>query len=49
MALALHSWSRLHGLMSLAIYGHLQTQAISPEKPFREELSQLVRLLDITP
>ncbi|MCX5206153.1 TetR/AcrR family transcriptional regulator [Streptomyces sp. NBC_00237] len=49
VALALRIWSHLHGLVSLEIYGHLQTQALSPEKLFREELDQLVRSLGITP
>lgn len=47
VALAMRIWSHLHGLVSLEIYGHLQTQALSPEKLFREELAQLIRSLDI--
>jgi len=35
VALALRIWSNLHGLVSLEIYGQLQTQALSPEKLFR--------------
>ena len=49
VALALRIWSHLHGLVSLEIYGHLQTQALSPDKLFREELAQLIRSLGITP
>jgi AcrR family transcriptional regulator len=49
VALALRIWSHLHGLVSLQIYGHLQTQALSPDKLFREELAQLIRSLGITP
>ncbi|MGW1774852.1 TetR/AcrR family transcriptional regulator [Streptomyces sp. NPDC002104] len=49
VALALRIWSHLHGLVSLEVYGHLQAQALSPEKLFHEELAQLVRSLDITP
>ncbi|MFD9659252.1 TetR/AcrR family transcriptional regulator [Streptomyces mirabilis] len=49
VALALRIWSHLHGLVSLEIYGHLQAQALSPEKLFREELVQLVRSLDLAP
>lgn len=49
MALALRIWSHLHGLVSLEIYGHLQTQAPNPEKLFHEELAQLVRSLGLTP
>ncbi|KOV58179.1 TetR/AcrR family transcriptional regulator [Streptomyces sp. MMG1121] len=49
VALALRIWSHLHGLVSLEIYGHLQTQAVSPEKLYHEELAQLIRALGITP
>jgi AcrR family transcriptional regulator len=49
VALALRIWSRLHGLVSLEIYGHLRTQTLSPDKLFREELTQLIRTLDIAP
>lgn len=49
VALALRIWSRLHGLVSLEIYGHLQTQTPSPDKLFAEELAQLIRNLGITP
>lgn len=49
VALALRIWSHLHGLVSLEIYGHLQAQALSPEKLFREELAQLIRSLGIAP
>ncbi len=48
VALALRIWSHLHGLVSLEIYGHLQSQTLSPEKLFREELAQLIRSLGIT-
>ncbi|MFB8240619.1 TetR/AcrR family transcriptional regulator [Kitasatospora purpeofusca] len=49
VALALRLWGHLHGLVSLEIYGHLHTQTTSPEKLFREELTQLVRSLGIAP
>ncbi|GDY78865.1 hypothetical protein SAVCW2_68850 [Streptomyces avermitilis] len=49
MALALRIWSHLHGLISLEIYGHLQTQTLNPDKLFREELAQLIRSLSMTP
>ncbi|MFD9595187.1 TetR/AcrR family transcriptional regulator [Kitasatospora sp. NPDC059973] len=49
VALALRTWSHLHGLVSLEIYGHLRTQTLSPGKLFREELTQLVRSLGIPP
>ncbi|UZK53198.1 WHG domain-containing protein [Streptomyces drozdowiczii] len=48
VALALRVWSHLHGLVSLEVYGHMQRQALSPEKLFREELAQLIRSFDIT-
>ncbi|WP_331765014.1 TetR/AcrR family transcriptional regulator (plasmid) [Streptomyces sp. NBC_01384] len=47
VALALRLWGRLHGLVSLEIYGHLRTQTTNPDKLFREEVTQLVRSLDI--
>jgi AcrR family transcriptional regulator len=49
VALALRIWSHLHGLVSLEIYGHLQTQTLNPDKLFVEELAQLIRTLGITP
>ncbi|MET8979425.1 TetR-like C-terminal domain-containing protein [Streptomyces sp. NPDC004539] len=48
-ALAPRSWSRLHGLVSLESYGHLQHQTLSPEKLFHEELARLIRSSDIMP
>ncbi|MEL3950692.1 TetR/AcrR family transcriptional regulator [Streptomyces sp. LNU-CPARS28] len=45
VALALRIWGRLHGLVSLEVYGHLRTQTVSPRKLFQEELTQLVRAL----
>ncbi|WP_237102516.1 TetR/AcrR family transcriptional regulator [Nonomuraea sp. MG754425] len=47
LALALRIWARLHGLVSLEIYGHLRGQTVSPDKLFEEELVQLVRSLGI--
>ncbi|OAR24632.1 TetR family transcriptional regulator [Streptomyces sp. ERV7] len=49
VALALRIWGHLHGLVSLEIYGHLHTQTVSPDKLFREELTQLVRAWGLTP
>ncbi|WP_411079582.1 TetR/AcrR family transcriptional regulator [Streptomyces sp. cmx-18-6] len=49
VALALHIWSHLHGMVSLEIYGHLRSQTRSPDKLFREELTQLMRSLGVTP
>ncbi|MFI0975945.1 TetR/AcrR family transcriptional regulator [Streptomyces sp. NPDC021093] len=47
VALALRLWGRLHGLVSLEVYGHLRSQTNSPGKLFREEVSQLVGSLGI--
>jgi len=49
VALALRIRGHLHGLVSLEVYGHLQTQTHSPDKLFQEELTQLVRALALTP
>ncbi|QRF03856.1 TetR/AcrR family transcriptional regulator [Streptomyces koyangensis] len=49
VALALRIWGRLHGLVSLEIYGHLHTQTTSPDKLFQEELRALLRSLGIAP
>jgi AcrR family transcriptional regulator len=49
VALALRIWSHLHGLVSLEVYGHLGNQALDPGKIFREELTQLIRSLRISP
>ncbi|UUU43951.1 TetR-like C-terminal domain-containing protein [Streptomyces sp. NBC_00162] len=48
VALALRIWGHLHGVVSLEIYGHLQTQTSSPDILFRAELAQLIRSLGIT-
>ena len=49
VALALRIRGHLHGLVSLEVYGHMQTQTHSPDKLFHEELTQLVRALALTP
>ncbi|KPI06261.1 transcriptional regulator, TetR family [Actinobacteria bacterium OK074] len=49
VALALRIWGRLHGMVSLEVYGHLSTQTTSPDKLFREELAALVRSLGLEP
>ncbi|MDT0319518.1 TetR/AcrR family transcriptional regulator [Streptomyces millisiae] len=49
VALALSIWGRLHGLVSLEVYGHLNTQTTSPERLFREELTHLLRSLGVPP
>lgn len=49
VALALRIRGHLHGLVSLEVYGHLQTQTHDPDKLFHEELNHLVRALALTP
>jgi len=49
VALALRIRGHLHGLVSLEVYGHMQTQTSSTDKLFQEELTQLVRALALTP
>ncbi|MFB7586187.1 TetR/AcrR family transcriptional regulator [Streptomyces sp. NPDC056169] len=49
VALALRLWGRLHGLVTLEVYGHLRRQTTSPDKLFAEELTQLVRTLGVPP
>lgn len=47
-ALALRLWGRLHGLVSLEIYGHLRPQIQDPEKLYHAELVDLTHLLGLT-
>ncbi|MDH6704003.1 AcrR family transcriptional regulator [Kitasatospora sp. MAA19] len=47
VALALRIWGRLHGLVSLEVYGHLRAQTTSPDRLFGAELAQLVRSLGL--
>ncbi|MFD5873543.1 TetR/AcrR family transcriptional regulator [Streptomyces sp. NPDC060322] len=49
LALALRIWGRLHGLVSLEVYGHMRSQTMSPDKLFREEVTQLVKGLNLFP
>lgn len=49
VAFALQLWGRLHGLVSLEIYGHLRHQIADPAKLYRDELSQLIRSTGLTP
>ncbi|MEZ0113610.1 AcrR family transcriptional regulator [Catenulispora sp. EB89] len=49
VALALRVWGRLHGLVSLEIYGHLRYQTPDPGKVYRSEICDLVRSLGLTP
>ncbi|MEV8324371.1 TetR/AcrR family transcriptional regulator [Kitasatospora sp. NPDC056731] len=47
VALALRIWGRLHGLVSLEVYGHLRAQTASPDKLFGSELAQLLGSLGL--
>jgi AcrR family transcriptional regulator len=49
VALALRIRGHLHGLVSLEVYGHMRTMTRTPDKLFHEELTQLLRALDLTP
>ncbi|MET4924108.1 TetR/AcrR family transcriptional regulator [Streptomyces sp. PSRA5] len=48
VALALRVWGRMHGLVSLEIYGHLGGQTGAPEKIYRAEMRDLVRSLGLS-
>jgi len=43
VAVALRLWGRMHGLVSLEVYGHLRTQTREPAKLYEAELLDLVR------
>ncbi|WP_306459679.1 TetR/AcrR family transcriptional regulator [Streptomyces sp. Ag109_G2-15] len=45
VALSLRVWGRMHGLVSLEVYGHLNPQVRDPEKLYRAELADLSRSL----
>ncbi|MER5931091.1 TetR-like C-terminal domain-containing protein [Streptomyces sp. NPDC002054] len=47
MALALRLWGRLHGMVSLEVYGHLRGQTHDPDKLFRVELAALLHSLGL--
>jgi AcrR family transcriptional regulator len=49
VALALRIWARMHGLVSLEIYGRLGTKTSDPGKLYRTEMRDLVRSLGLTP
>jgi AcrR family transcriptional regulator len=49
VALALRIWARMHGLVSLEIYGRLGTKTNDPGKLYRSEMRDLVRSLGLTP
>jgi AcrR family transcriptional regulator len=47
LALALRLWARMHGLVSLEVYGHLSTQSREPAKLFHAEVSHFVWALGV--
>jgi Tetracyclin repressor-like, C-terminal domain len=49
VALALRLWGRLHGLVSLEIYGHLAGQTHHPGHLYLAEVRDLIRSLGLTP
>ncbi|WP_253772350.1 TetR/AcrR family transcriptional regulator [Goodfellowiella coeruleoviolacea] len=49
VALALRVWGRLHGLVSLEIYGHLRGQYHDPARLYRVEVLDLIHSLGLTP
>lgn len=48
VALAMRLWGRLHGLVSLEIYGHLRPQVQDPARLYHAELVDLTHLLGLT-
>lgn len=47
VALALRVWGRLHGLVSLEVYGHLRHQTLDPGKVYRAEMLDLLASLGL--
>ncbi|MGW0940499.1 TetR/AcrR family transcriptional regulator [Streptomyces sp. NPDC002666] len=47
VALALRVWGRLHGLVSLEVYGHLRHQTLDPAKVYRAEMLDLLASLGL--
>ncbi|WP_052852933.1 TetR/AcrR family transcriptional regulator [Streptomyces avicenniae] len=47
LALGLRLWGRMHGLVSLEVYGHLRTQTRAPDKVYRAEMLALVTSLGL--
>jgi AcrR family transcriptional regulator len=48
VAVTLRVWGRMHGLMALEIYGHLQTLIHDPATVFHDEMRDLVASLGLT-
>lgn len=49
VALTMRVWGRMHGLVSLEVYGHLRLQTPEPAKIYRAEMLDLLRSLGLTP
>jgi AcrR family transcriptional regulator len=49
VALCLRLWSRMHGLLTLEIYGHLRHQVTEPAKLYEADMHDLIRTLGLTP
>jgi Tetracyclin repressor-like, C-terminal domain len=48
-AVALRLWGRMHGLVSLEVYGHLDTQVTDPARLYHQEILDLARSLGLGP
>ncbi|NYI07439.1 TetR/AcrR family transcriptional regulator [Allostreptomyces psammosilenae] len=48
VALAMRVWGRMHGLVSLEVYGHIAPQVRDPAKLYRAELLDLMTTLRLT-
>jgi AcrR family transcriptional regulator len=46
-AVALRLWGRMHGLVALEVYGHLDTQIADPARLYRQEMLDLARTLGL--
>jgi AcrR family transcriptional regulator len=49
VALTLRMWGRMHGLVALEIYGHLRTLTRDPAALYRDEMTDLITSLGLTP
>ncbi|MBO1330808.1 TetR/AcrR family transcriptional regulator [Streptomyces sp. VRA16 Mangrove soil] len=49
VALCLRLWSRMHGLLTLEIYGHLRHQVTDPGKLYEADMHDLIHTLGLTP
>ncbi|RJL33167.1 TetR/AcrR family transcriptional regulator [Bailinhaonella thermotolerans] len=49
VALTLRVWGRMHGLVALEIYGHLRALVRDPGAVYRDEITDLIVSLGLTP